>query len=80
LGVYRGNFAFHSTIATFAMAITYLLIPRILERVRFKPLLFLGVTVSALSTMAMALTTNMFVFYILGAIRGFSSGVFGIVP
>lgn len=80
LGVYRGNFAFHSTIATFAMAITYLFLPRILERVRFKPLLFLGVTVSALSTMAMALTTNMFVFYILGAIRGFSSGVFGIVP
>jgi len=80
LGVLRGNFAFHSTIATITMAIAYLLFPRMLDHFRFKHLLYLGITVSALSTMAMALTTNMMVFYILGAIRGFSSGIFGIVP
>lgn len=80
LGVYRGDFAMHSTIAAITMAIMSLYIPRIVALYRFKMVLIIGVLTAALSTMAMALTTNMWLFYLLGAIRGFGSGVFALVP
>jgi len=80
LNISRGSFALHSTIATFTMAIVYLMIPKILEQISFKKLLYLGVIISAVSTMAMSLTTNLWVFYILGALRGLGAGFFGVVP
>lgn len=79
LGVYRGAFAMHSTIAAMAMALMYLYIPRILALHRFKHVLILSVAAASLSTMAMALTTNMWMFYLFGAIRGLGSGVFSLV-
>lgn len=80
LGVYRGDFAMHSTIAAIAMAIMSLYIPRILAIHRFKPVLIVGVIAAVLGSIGMAFTTNMWMFYLLGAIRGFGSGAFALVP
>lgn len=80
LGIYVGSFAMHSTIAAICMAIMYLYIPKLLSIHRFKPVLITGVVAASLATMGMAFTTNIWVFYLLGAIRGFGSGVFSLVP
>jgi MFS family permease len=80
LGVFRGDFAMHSTIAALTMAFMALYIPRILAIHRFKPVLIIGVIAASLSTIGMAFTTRMWVFYLLGAIRGLGSGVFALVP
>lgn len=80
LGVFRGDFAMHSTIAAIAMALMSLYIPRILAIHRYKPVLIVGVIAAALGAIGMAFTTNMWMFYLLGAIRGLGSGVFALVP
>lgn len=80
LGVYRGTFAMQSTISTFAMAITSLFIPRMLERIRMKTMIRIGVVMASLGTIAMAFTTRIWVFNILGAMRGFGTGFFAMVP
>ena len=45
LGILRGNFAMHMTIFSVVTAITALFVPRILKKVNYKVLLFIGVIV-----------------------------------
>lgn len=80
LGVYRGTFALHSTIAALSIAIVSLYIPKILTIHRFKTILRFGVALATTASIAMAFTSQMWVFYILGALRGIGSGLFALVP
>lgn len=80
LGVFRGTFAMHSTITALAIAIVSLYIPKILAIHRFKTILRFGVCLAVLSSIAMAFTSQMWVFYLLGALRGIGSGLFALVP
>lgn len=79
LGILRGNFAMHMTIFSVVTAITALFVPRILKKVNYKVLLFIGVIVATLSTAAMSLGQSLMTFYALGAIRGMSTGLFSAV-
>lgn len=80
LGVLRGNFAFHSTIASLALAFTSLFIPQLIHRFGWKPSLIVGVILALIGTSGMAFTTNMIVFYLLGALRGAGTALFAMVP
>lgn len=79
LGILRGDFAMHMTIFSIVTAITALFVPRIIKKVNYKLLLLVGILVGTLSTAAMSIGKNLFVFYILGAIRGISTGLFSAV-
>jgi len=80
LGVYRGTFAVHATLSSLALAIVTLYFSQLLNRFGWKPLLTFGVLLASLSTAAMAFTTQMWVFYILGTLRGLGAGLFAAVP
>lgn len=80
LGVMRGTFALHSTISAIVVAIVALFTPRIMKRVPFKRLIGIGMITVSLSTLAMAFSKSVYLFYILGAIRGAGSALIGIVP
>lgn len=79
LNILRGDFAMHMTIFSIVTALTALFVPQIIKKINYKLLLFIGITVGTLSTAAMSLGKNVGMFYILGAIRGVSTGLFSAV-
>lgn len=79
LNILRGDFAMHMTIFSIVTALTALFVPQIIKKINYKLLLFIGITVGTLSTVAMSLGKNVGMFYILGAIRGVSTGLFSAV-
>ncbi len=79
LGVLRGNFALHMTIFLISSALGSLMVTSILKKVSFKLMLVIAVGVIVGATALMALATNLLMFYILGAIRGFAAAMFSIV-
>ena len=79
LGILRGDYAMHMTIFSIVTAVTSLFIPRILKKDNYKLLLTIGVIVGTVSTAAMSLGHQLSTFYILGAIRGMSTGIFSAV-
>nr|WP_253896377.1 MFS transporter [Streptococcus gallolyticus] len=79
LALLRGAFAFHMTIFSLVTAVSALLVPRFLRKIPFKVLLTISVVVAVMSTAFMAVSTQLWQFYLLGAIRGFSTGMFSIV-
>lgn len=80
LGIYRGTFAMQATIAYFGLAVSSLFVPRVLERIGLKALIRIGVAMASLSTIAIAFTESIWVFNLMGAIRGIGMGFFAMVP
>lgn len=80
LGIMRGTFSMHMTIFSLVTAIGALCVPKIMKKVSYKILLSVSVGLAVLSTAAMAYATTVPVFYILGAVRGLTTGMFSIVP
>lgn len=80
LGMLTGTFAFHSTLAAFSLSFISLFVPRIMEYISFKKMILIGSIIASLSSIAMAFTTQVWLFYILGTLRGLGSGLFAIIP
>lgn len=80
LGIYRGSFAFHNTIASIALAFVSLIIPQLIHRIGWKPSLSIGMLLGLIGTSGMGFTTNVMMFYILGALRGAGTALFAMVP
>lgn len=80
LNVYRGTFALHATISSLALAFVSLYFAPLLNRFGWKPLLTGSVLLASFSTVLMAFTTSMWVFYLLGALRGVGAGLYAMVP
>lgn len=80
LDIYRGTFAMHATISSLALAFVSLYFAPLLNRFGWKPLLTGAVLLASVSTMLMAFTTTMWVFYVLGALRGIGAGLYAMVP
>ncbi len=80
LGVYRGTFAMNATLSSLALAVISLFFAPLLYRFGWKKVLITGVAVASLSTMAMAFTREIWVFNILGTLRGLGAGLYGMVP
>lgn len=79
LGVLRGTFALHVTISTLVCAFVSLLVPKVLSEKNFKPILSVCIVIASLSTVAMAVSTHMWQFLLLGIIRGVGNAFFGMV-
>lgn len=79
LGLLRGAFAFHMTIFSLVTAVSALFVPKFLRKMSFKSLLLISVLIAVVGTALMAFSTELWQFYLLGAIRGFSTGMFSIV-
>lgn len=77
LGVLRGTFALQSTLTLIATGVISLSVPKILKKYSFKKVLFIGVLAAGLATIGMAFSQSILLFYILGAIRGLATGLFG---
>lgn len=80
LGIYRGTFAMQATVAYFGMAVSSLFVPKVLDRIGLKPTIRIGVALASLSTIAVAFTESIWLFNIMGAIRGVGMGFFAMVP
>ena len=80
LGVMRGTFAMHMTIFSLITAITALIVPKLMSRFSYKWILIISVAITVISTSMMANVKSVTRAYLLGGIRGFSTGLFSIVP
>lgn len=80
LGVLRGTFAMHATLSLLATAFTSLCMRKIINSCNYKRILVIGVIMAVLSTIAMAYSTSLLLFYILGVVRGIGSGLFATSP
>lgn len=80
LGIMQGTFSMHMTIFSLMTAISSLFIPRIMNKISYKILLTVSVSVATLTTALMAVASTIPVFYLLGALRGVSTACFSIVP
>lgn len=80
LGIMRGTFSMHMTIFSLVTAIGALFVPKIMDKVPYKLLLTISVAVAVIATGMMSLARTIPMFYLLGAIRGFSTGMFSLVP
>lgn len=76
LGILRGDFAMHATIFSIVTAFTMLIAPTILRIYSFKLILIVATVLAASSTALMGAVSHVWLFYILSAIRGFSTGMF----
>lgn len=80
LGIMRGTFAMHMTIFSIVTAITSLIVPKLMNKFSYKLILIISVFSAVVSTAMMAKANSIQIFYLLGGIRGFSTGLFSIVP
>lgn len=80
LGVLRGTFAMHATIASIALAIISLYFSPLLHKFGWKPVITSGIILASLSTIAMAFSRQLSLFYILGFLRGLGAGLYAMVP
>ncbi len=80
LGVMRGTFAAHTTIALLVGSMMSLFIPSIIRKFPYKATLFISVIVASVSTILMGFSSSILMFYILGALRGISTALFSVVP
>lgn len=72
----RGEFSMHMTIFSLVTAFFSLVVPTLLDRFPFKPLLTISVAIAVVSTGLMACGSSVLPFYLLGAVRGASTCVF----
>lgn len=79
LGILRGSFSMHVTIASIVTAVAALFAPRWMKDRTFKPILTAGVLLSGISTCLMACSSAMPAFYLLGTLRGIGNAAYGMV-
>ena len=70
LGVLRGSFAMHATLQSLAMAVVTLYIPKIMDRLNYRRVLLAGVILSIVTTALMGISSSLWMFYLLGILRG----------
>ena len=80
LHVLKGTFALHATLSTFATALTSLKMSKIIKKYNYKKVLLLGVLLTSVSTWLMSYSSSIYLFYILGIVRGIGVGIYGMVP
>ena len=80
LGVLKGTFAMHATLSSLATAVTSLFMSRVMRRYHYKKILIFGILLATGSTVLMAFSHSVWLFYILGIIRGIGVGIYGMVP
>ena len=80
LKVLKGTFAMHATLSTLATALTSLKISKVIKKYSYKKVLLIGVILSSGATWLMSYSTSVYLFYILGILRGIGVGIYGMVP
>lgn len=80
LKVLKGTFAMHATLSTLATALTSLKMSKVIKKYTYKKVLFIGVLLSSGATWLMSYSTSVYLFYILGILRGIGVGIYGMVP
>lgn len=80
LKVLKGTFAMHATLSTLATALTLLKISKVIKKYSYKKVLLIGVILSSGATWLMSYSTSVYLFYILGILRGIGVGIYGMVP
>lgn len=80
LGIGRGSFALHATIASLVSGVVALFTARIISRFGWKPTLAVAIILTVIGTSGMAFTTSLTGFYLLGTFRGVGVGLMGMVP
>lgn len=79
LGFLRGSFSFHMTIFSLVTAVSALFVPMMIRRYPFKRFLLVSILTAFIGTGLMAVASQLWQFYFLGALRGFSTGMFSVV-
>ncbi len=80
LKVLKGTFAMHATLSTLATALTSLKMSKVIKKYSYKKVLLIGVILSSGATWLMSYSTSVYLFYILGILRGIGVGIYGMVP
>ena len=78
-GILKGSVSMTLTICNIVFALGGLVAPKLLKEEKLKVLLIAGTAVIAGSTALLALSPNIFVMYVLNALRGFACGILGFV-
>ena len=76
LGILKGTFAMHSTLALLTTAVVSLFVPKLLERFSLKKLIFAGTVLAAGATALMTFSRHIALFYVLGVLRGVGCALF----
>lgn len=79
LGVSTGAFSLHSTFISIGIAVGSISVPRFLRKFDYRIIVLVASLIAALMTFLMSLSSQVWMFSILGFIRGFSSAFFGFV-
>ena len=80
LHVLKGTFALHATLSTLTTALTSLKMAKIIKKYNYKRVLLIGVLLTSISTWLMSYSSSVYLFYILGIVRGIGVGIHGMVP
>lgn len=80
LGIYRGTVALHNTMTLIFKAIIGLYAPKIIDKFGIKKTIVTASLMVSLSNYFLGWTTSMFLFTILGIIRGIGAGLIAWVP
>ena len=78
--VLKGTFAMHATLSTLITALTSLKMSKLIRKYNYKKILLIGVLLSSVSTWMMSYSRSVYLFYILGILRGIGVGIGGMVP
>jgi len=80
LGILRGDISMHSTLTQFAGAIVGIFIPKLMKNFHIKKILFAGIALSAGSSILLGFANSLWMFNILGTVRGIGFGMSALVP
>lgn len=80
LGVLKGSFALHATLSSLATAAVSLFMAKILRKYKYKKFLLIGIMLASGSTFLMGFSKSLFLFYVLGVVRGIGVGMYAMVP
>ena len=79
LNILRGTYIIHNTIATFALAFFALFVPRVINKDNFRRVIIISCVISSLSCYLMSFQSSIWMFYLLGFLRGLGNGFFAFV-
>ncbi|MBQ0065229.1 MAG: MFS transporter [Firmicutes bacterium] len=79
LGVLRGTFALHATFLTLAIAFVSLVAPKLMDKFNFKMLIIVGTALVTLSSLLMAMSNSVWMFYIAAIIKGAGAAIYNIL-
>lgn len=79
IGVSTGAFSLHSTFISIGIAVGSISVPVFLKKFDYRLIVLVASVVAAIMTFLMSLSSQVWMFSILGFIRGFSSAFFGFV-